>query len=72
MTSIMNRAELKKIDAFKPHAFEIVRLENSEIVCVTYITTNEQWAEFLNNYQGEKIWVTSVDEDTNTAVMIIE
>lgn len=71
MTKIVNRAELKKIDTFKPHAFEIVRLTNSEIVCVAYITTSEQWQKFLNENQGEKIWVNSVDEETNTAVMTI-
>lgn len=71
MTKIVNRAELKKINTLKPHAFEIIRFTNSEIVCVAYITTSEQWQKFMNEYQGEKIWVNSVDEETNTAVMTI-
>lgn len=71
MKKIVNRAELNKIDTFKPHAFEIIRFTNSEVVCVAYITTNEQWQRFLNEYKGEKIWVNSVDEETNTAVMTI-
>lgn len=71
MTKIVNRAELKKIDTFKPHAFEIIRFTNNEVVCVAYITTNEQWMKFLNENQPEKIWVNSVDEEANTAVMTI-
>ena len=71
MTRIVNRAELKKINTFKPHAFEIVELVNNEIVCVAYITTSEQWKKFYNDYQGEKIWVMSVNEEENTAMMII-
>lgn len=71
MKKIVNRAELNKIDTFKPHAFEIIRFTNSEVVCVAYITTNEQWQRFLNEYKGEKIWVNSVDEETKTAVMTI-
>ena len=71
MARIQNKVELNKIDTFKPHAFEIVELVNNEIVCVAYITTSEQWKKFLNEYQGEYIWVSSVDEEANTAIMVI-
>lgn len=72
MATIVNRTELRKLDVYKPHAFEIVEFMKHEVVCVAYIITDEQWARFLKGYSDKKIWVSAVNQDTNTAILIVE
>ena len=69
--TIVNKSELRKIDFSKPHAFEMVEFKNDSVECVAYITTSQQWKKFLDNYTGSKIWVSSVDEKSNTATLIV-
>ena len=39
---IMNAEKLNKIDMRKPRAIEMLAVQDGEIVCVAYITTDRQ------------------------------
>lgn len=67
---ITNADALKKIDRTKPHAFEMIAVEEGEIVCTAYITTAKQWERFVNNFVGEWLQVCDVHTETNTAVIL--
>lgn len=69
---IINKVELNKLNTSKPRAFEMTKFENGEFVCVAYITTAKQWKEFLSQYKGDKMWVSSVDTKNNVAMLVIE
>ena len=69
---ITNTDALKKIDRAKPHAFEMLAVEEGEIVCIAYITTRKQFERFINNYVGECLHVYDVHTETNTAVIMCE
>ena len=68
---ITNASELKKIDKKRPYALEILRYKNGEIRCTDYITTNEQWDNFVKWFDGDWLAVCEVREDTNTAICMI-
>ena len=67
---VTNADVLKKIDRAKPYAFEMLAVEEGEIVCTEYITTAKQFERFVNNYVGECLHVYDVHTETNTAVIM--
>ena len=68
---ITNASELKKIDKKRPYGLEILKYKNGEIICTDYITTNEQWDNFVKWFDGDWLQVCEVREDTNTAILMI-
>ena len=67
---VTNADELKKIDRAKPYVFEMVGVEEGEIVCTDYITTAKQFERFINNYVGECLHVYDVNTEKNTAIIM--
>ena len=67
--NVMYAEKLNKIDMSKPRAIEIVGVQEGEIVCVAYITTDRQMERFINNFTGKYLQVFDVNTETNTAVV---
>ena len=67
---VTNADALKKIDRAKPFAFEMIAVEEGEIVCTAYITTAKQFERFVNNYAGECLHVYDVRTEKNTAIIM--
>ena len=67
---IMYSEKLNKIDMCKPRAIEMVEVQDGEIVCVAYITTDRQMKRFINNFTGKYLQVCDVNIETNTAVVL--
>ena len=67
---IMNAEKLNKIDMCKPRAIEMLAVQEGEIVCVAYITTDRQMKRFINNFTGKHLRVCDVNIETNTAVVL--
>ena len=66
----MNAEKLNKIDMCKARAIEMLAVQEGEIVCVAYITTDWQMERFINNFTGKYLQVCDVNIETNTAVVL--
>ena len=67
---VTNADALKKINRANPFVFEILAVEEGEIVCTDYITTAKQFERFVNNFVGECLHVYDVDTEKNTALIM--
>ena len=60
---IRNLQELNKINKWVTHAFEILTRVNGETQCIAYITTSEQWKQFLACSGYTDAWVMHVEDN---------
>lgn len=68
----MTRTEMNPMMNEKPQVFEMLKWNGEEFECVAYITTKEQYLNFIKNFPHESIRKNSYCPKTNTTTFIVK